>query len=125
MEMLQYPLTIDSVLKYEEELIDSVERQIKLENNPEAKKVLLMLKTLLKGKAVKSFVDLLASRKFSLSSFHKIQEIDDALDELRILHLNLPYPEKRFTIEQGKRFRARRNIMMTLLLGLFGFEWVK
>lgn len=73
---------------------------------------------LLKSRVVSSFVDMLAARKFSLSSLQKIQEIDDTLDELRVMNWDLPYPEKRFLLEQGKTERAKRNMMMTL----FEFE---
>ena len=50
---------------------------------------------------------------------------DDALDELRVMSLNLPYPEEQFAIDQGKTERNKRNIMTVLLFGLFGFELVK
>lgn len=117
--------TFEEVLNYEEELLSTVEKRSSLERNPRAKELLLKLQVLLKGRAVRSFVELLAARKFSLSSLQKIQEIDDALDELRVMNWALPYPEKRFLLEQGKTERAKRNMMMTLLFGLIGFEWVK
>ena len=120
----RYP-TIEDVLQYEEYLLDAVEKQVAAEANPRAEIVLRNLLVLLKGRSIKSFLDLLSKKKFSLSAFKKIQEIDDALDELRVMRLNLPYPEERFAIDQGKIKRNRRDIMTILLLGLFGFEWVK
>ena len=117
----RYP-TIEDVLKYEEFLLGEVERQLEAELNPDVKEILLHLKVLLKGRSVKSFVDLLYIKKFSLSSFQKIQEIDDALDELRILRMNLPYPEEQFAISQSKTGRKRRDVMTILLFGLLGLS---
>lgn len=125
METIQTAPTIDDVLNYEEELLSTVEKQSSIECNPRAKELLLKLQVLLKSRGVRSFVNLLAERKFSLSSLQKIAEIDDTLDELRVMNLDLPYPDKRFLLEQGKTERAKRNMMMTLIFGLFGFEWVK
>ena len=119
-----YP-TIEDVLKFEEELIGFVENQIEKENNPRSKELLLKLQVLLNSRVVQSFVNLLAVRKFSLSSLQKIKEMDDILDELRIMNLNLPYPDIFFLLEQGKEEREKRSLMMTLIFGLMGFEWVK
>ena len=120
----RYP-TIEDLLRYEEFLLNAVEKQVAVEENPRAKAILKTLHLLLKSRAVKSFIDLLSQKKFSLSCFHKIQEIDDALDELRVMNMNLPYPDEQFVIGQGKLDRNRRNVMMTILFGLFGFEWVQ
>ena len=120
----KYP-TIGDVLKYEEYLLDAVEKRVDAEANPGAKIILRRLQVLLKSRSVKSFIDLLSIKKFSLSAFQKIQEIDDALDELRVMRMNLPYPEEQFAISQSKTSRKRRDIMTMLLFGLFGFEWVK
>ena len=120
----RYP-TIEDVLKYEEYLLDAVEKQVNAAVNPRAKVVLRRLQVLLKSRSVKFFIDLLSIKKFSLSYFQKIQELDDALDELRVMQINLPYPEERFIVDQGKAYRSRRNVMTILLFGLFGFEWVK
>ena len=120
----RYP-TIEDVLKYEEYLLDSVEKQVDAEVNPRTKITLRNLQVLLKSRCIKSFIDLLSIKKFSLSSFQKIQKIDDALDELRVMSLNLPYPEEQFILDQGKTERNRKNVMTILLFGLFGFEWVK
>lgn len=119
----RYP-TIEDVLKYEEYLLAAVEKQVDAEANPRARIILRNLQVLLKSRSVKSFIDFLSIKKFSLSSFQKIQEIDDALDELRVMSLNLPYPDEQFAIVQGKADRSKRNIMTILLFGLFGFEWV-
>lgn len=123
-EERKYP-TIEDLLHYEDYLLSVVERQVEAEENPEAKEILLSLQVLLKSHSVKSFIDYLSIRKFSLSAFKKIQEIDDALDKLRVMSLNLPYPEQQFIIDQGKTDRRKRDIMTILLFGLFGFEWVK
>ena len=120
----RYP-TIEDVLKYEEYLLDAVEKQVNAEANPSAKIILRRLQVLLKSRSVKSFIDFLSIKKFSLSSFQKIQEIDDALDELRVMSLNLPYPDKQFIMDQGKAVRNSRNVLTILLFGLFGFEWVQ
>lgn len=120
----RYP-TIEDLLHYEEFLLDAVEKQVAVEENPRTKAILKTLQILLKSRAVKSFIDLLSQKKFSLSSFQKIQEIDDSLDELRVMSFNLPYPEERFIIDQNKTDRSRRNVMTILLFGLFGFELVK
>ena len=120
----RYP-TIEDVLKYEEYLLDAVEKQVNAAVNPRAKVVLRRLQVLLKSRSVKFFIDLLSIKKFSLSYFQKIQELDDALDELRVMQMNLPYPEECFIVDQGKAYRSRRNVMTILLFGLFGFEWVK
>ncbi len=119
----RYP-TIEDLLQYEEFLLSAVEKQVLAEVNPRAKAILHSLQVLLKSRAVKAFIDLLSQKKFSLSSFQKIQEIDDSLDELRVMSFNLPYPEERFIIDQNKTDRNRRNVMTILLFGLFGFEWV-
>ena len=120
----RYP-TIRDVLKYEEYLLDAVEKRVDAEANPDAKRILRRLQVLLKSRSVKSFIDLLSIKKFSLSSFQKIQEIDDALDELRVMSMNLPYPDEQFIIDRGKTERSRRNVLTILLFGLFGFEWVQ
>ena len=120
----RYP-TIEDVLKYEEYLLDSVEKQVDAEENPRTKNTLRNLQVLLKSRCIKSFIDLLSIKKFSLSSFQKIQEIDDALDELRVMSMNLPYPDEQFIIDRGKTERSRRNVLTILLFGLFGFEWVQ
>ena len=120
----RYP-TIGDVLKYEEYLLDAVEKRVDAEANPDAKRILRRLQVLLKSRSVKSFIDLLSIKKFSLSSFQKIQEIDDALDELRVMSMNLPYPDEQFIIDWGKTERSRRNVLTILLFGLFGFEWVQ
>ena len=122
--MIQDIPTLEDVLKYEEDLIGAVEKQVDSAQSPNAKAILLRLQVLLKSRVVRTFVEHLNERKFSLSSMKKIQEIDDALDELRVLELNLPFPEKRFILEQGKKERAGKITMMAILLGLFGFEWV-
>lgn len=116
---------IEEFLKYEEDLLAAVEKQIVVESNPRARVLLDCLQITLKSRAIKTFIDSLSARKFSLSSFHKIQEIDDALDELRILNLNLPYPEERFLIEKGKRERSQKYVLLSLLFGLFGIQWVE
>lgn len=123
--MIQDIPTLEDVLKYEEDLIGAVEKQVDSAQSPNAKAILLRLQVLLKSRVVRTFVEHLNERKFSLSSMKKIQEIDDALDELRVLELNLPFPEKRFILEQGKKERAGKITMMAILLGLFGFEWVE
>ena len=120
----RYP-TIEDVLKYEEYLLDSVEKQVDAEVNPRTKNTLRNLQVLLKSRCIKSFIDLLSIKKFSLSSFQKIQEIDDALDEFRVMSMNLPYPDEQFIIDWGKTERSRRNVLTILLFGLFGFEWVQ
>lgn len=112
-------------MKYEEYLLDSVEKQVDAEVNPRTKNTLRNLQVLLKSRCIKSFIDLLSIKKFSLSSFQKIQEIDDALDELRVMSMNLPYPDEQFIIDRGKTERSRRNVLTILLFGLFGFEWVQ
>ena len=120
----RYP-TIGDVLKYEEYLLDAVEKRVDAEANPDAKRILRRLQVLLKSRSVQSFIDLLSIKKFSLSYFQKIQEIDDALDELRVMSMNLPYPDEQFIIDRGKTERSRRNVLTILLFGLFGFEWVQ
>ena len=95
--------------------MDAVEKQVNAEANPSAKIILRRLQVLLKSRSVKSFIDLLSIKKFSLSSFQKIQEIDDALDELRVMSLNLPYPDKQFIIDRGKSVRNSRNVLTILI----------
>lgn len=116
---------IEDLLKYEEVLLDAVDKQIFVEINPGARILLASLQIALKGRAIKTFIDSLSARKFSLLFFHKIQEKDDALDELRILNLNLPNPEERFLIEKGKKERAQKYVLLLLLFGLFGIQWVE
>ena len=123
--MTQRLITLENVLKYEEELIDAVEKLIDSVQNPDENAILLKLQVLLKSSALRTFVEYLNTKKFSLFSMKKIKEIDDALDELRVEGLLLPYPEKRFILEQGKKERVCRITMMAILLALFGFEWVE
>ena len=125
MQYIQLQPTIDDILRYEETLIDGVEKEFDSNQNPKDKAILLKLQVLLKSRAVKTFVDHLKDRKFSLSSFKKIQEIDDALDELRVMNLQLPYPEYYFVLEQGKANRVHRNTLLALFCALFGYEWVE
>ena len=54
----RYP-TIEDVLKYEEYLLDAVEKQVNAAVNPRAKVVLRRLQVLLKSRSVKFFIDLL------------------------------------------------------------------
>lgn len=111
-------------MKYEEFLVDAVLKQSKIEQDPKAKAVLLNLQILLKSRVIKTFIDYLQINQFCISAFKKVQGIDDALDELRVLKMNLPYPEQYFMIEQGKKERFQKYIMLALLMGLFGFEWI-
>lgn len=123
--MTQRPITLEDVLKYEEELVNAVEELIASDQNPNEKAILLKLQALLKVRAVKTFVDHINIKQFSLSSMKKVQEIDDALDQLRVMNLNLPYPQDYLLLQQGKAERAQRSTLMAILLGLFGFEWVE
>lgn len=122
--MQQNKPTIEEILKYEEFLIDAVLKQSKIEQDPKAKTVLLNLQLLLKSRTIKTFIDYLRIKRFSISAFKKVKEIDDALYELRVLKMNLPYPEQYFMIEQGKRERSQQYTLLALLFGLFGFEWI-
>ena len=123
--MTQNTPTLDDVLRYEEELIDAVEKHINSDNSLNDKDILLKLQVLLKSRSVKTFVDQLGEKKFSLASFKNIQEIDDTLDQLRVKSLNLPYPQEYFLLQQGKDNRAHRNTLIAILLGLMGYEWVE
>lgn len=79
--MQEHP-TIEEILKYEEDLIDAVEHKVSDEDNPEKKAMLLKLEVLIKGRNVNAFVQLLQNHIVSKSILKRIQEIDDALDEL-------------------------------------------
>ena len=118
-----YP-TIDDVLKYVEVLVDAVEKQLAANLDPKTKDILLKLQVLLKTNSVKTFVEQLHNRKFSISSFKKIEEIDDALDELRIMSLQLPYPEECFVLDQEKKKRRMKNVTTAIFCAICGFEWV-
>jgi hypothetical protein len=118
-----YP-TIDDVLKYVEVLVDAVEKQLAANLDPKTKDILLKLQVLLKTNSVKTFVEQLHNRKFSISSFKKIEEIDDALDELRIMSLQLPYPEECIVLDQGKKKRRMKNVTTAIFCAICGFEWV-
>lgn len=118
-----YP-TIDDVLKYVEVLVDAVEKQLAANLDPKTKDILLKLQVLLKTNSVKTFVDQLHNRKFSISSFKKIEEIDDAIDELRIMSLQLPYPEECIVLDQGKKKRRMKNVTTAIFCAICGFEWV-
>lgn len=118
-----YP-TIDDVLKYVEVLVDAVEKQLAANLDPKTKNALLKLQVLLKTDSVKTFVEQLHNRKFSISSFKKIEEIDDALDELRIMSLQLPYPEECIVLDQGKKKRRMKNVTTAIFCAICGFEWV-
>ena len=118
-----YP-TIDDVLKYVEVLVDAVEKQLAANLDPKTKDILLKLQVLLKTNSVKTFVEQLHDRKFSISSFKKIEEIDDALDELRIMNLQLPYLEECIVLDQGKKKRKMKNVTTAIFCAICGFEWV-
>lgn len=118
-----YP-TIDDVLKYVEVLVDAVEKQLAANLDPKTKDILLKLQVLLKTNSVKTFVEQLHNRKFSISSFKKIEEIDDALDELRIMNLQLPYLEECIVLDQGKKKRRMKNVTTAIFCAICGFEWV-
>ncbi|MBQ3751818.1 MAG: hypothetical protein II865_11025 [Bacteroidales bacterium] len=118
-----YP-TIDDVLKYVEVLVDAVEKQLAANLDPKTKDILLKLQVLLKTNSVKTFVEQLHNRKFSISSFKKIEEIDDALDELRIMSLQLPYPEECFVLDQEKKKRRMKNVTTAIFCAICGFNLV-
>lgn len=118
-----YP-KIDDVLKYVEVLIDAVEKQLAANLDPKTKNALLKLQVLLKTDSVKTFVEQLHNREFSISSFKKIEEIDDALDELRIMNLQLPYLEECIVLDQGKKKRRMKNVTTAIFCAICGFEWV-
>ena len=56
METAQKYPTVEDVLKYEDVLIDAVEKQVCAEPNPKSKAILLRLQAILKSRAVKSFI---------------------------------------------------------------------
>ena len=123
--IIQNAPTLEDVLRYEEELIDAVGKHINSDNSLNDKDILLKLQVLLKSRSVKTFVDQLGEKKFSVTSFENIQKIDDILDQLRVKSLNLPYPQEYLLLQQGKDNRASRNTLIAILLGLMGYEWVK
>ena len=123
--IIQNAPTLEDVLRYEEELIDAVGKHINSDNSLNDKDILLKLQVLLKSRSVKTFVDQLGEKKFSVTSFENIQNIDDILDQLRVKSLNLPYPQEYLLLQQGKDNRASRNTLIAILLGLMGYEWVK
>lgn len=57
----RYP-TIEDLLHYEEFLLDAVEKQVAVEENPRARAILKSLQVLLMSRAVKSFIDLLSQK---------------------------------------------------------------
>lgn len=73
--MTQNTPTLDDVLRYEEELIDAVEKHINSDNSLNDKDILLKLQVLLKNRSVKTFVDQLGEKKFSVTSFENIQKL--------------------------------------------------
>lgn len=115
--------TIADFYKYIEFLTNSVENLLIHESNPAAKSVLNKLKLLLKSGAINDLIDGLSCRKVRISACNKVGEIGDALDELYIMRLTLPYPAEQFAIEQKKKENAQRTTLFILILGLFGFGW--
>ena len=115
--------TVEDFLKYVESIIDAVETQLLTENDPSVKSLLLRLKVLLKSNAINKLIDGLSKHRVNIPACKIVGEIGDALDELYILRLKLPYPSEHFAIEQKKRENAQRTALFILILGLFGFEW--
>ena len=119
-----YSCSLNNVKKYLETLRDSVELLLSSGPNPNDLDLLLRLKVMLKSDAVPVFMDNLTCRKLNLPALRKIQEIDDALDELYIRGCKLAYPDESLLIKTRKNERTQRITVLILLLGLLGFEWV-
>lgn len=117
-------ITVDDVLKYVEYLSDCVEKQCDGEHDANTQSILLRLKKLLAANHVKKVIDGLGKHQVNITAFHKIEEIDNLLDELYLKDLHLPYPDEYFLKENRKQERTCRISLLMILLGLFGFEWV-
>lgn len=124
MNTIKNTITIEEFFKYVEALAVEVERQLFCEEDAHKRQMLLRLKSLLAANHCKDVVEGLNRRQVNISAIHKIEEIDDTLDELHISELDLPYPDKYFMKEGKKRMRNQQVTMMILLLGLMGYEWV-
>ena len=123
-QMNKDAITVEDVLKYVEYLSDCVEKQLNEKQDVNTQRILLQLKTLLAANHVKKVIDGLGKHQVNITAFHKIEEIDNLLDEMYLKDMNLPYPNEYFLKESRKQERARRISLLILILGLFGFEWV-
>ena len=100
-------------MNYEEELLSIVEKQSSIEHNPRAKELLLKLQVLQKGRAVRSFVDLLVARKFSLLSLRKIQEIVGTRPAVVTGDFNVTEDDEAYTTMITNDFRMNDAYHMT------------
>ena len=101
-----------------------MERQLAGEGDAHKRQLLLWLKSLLVANHFKEVIEGLNKRQVNIPAIHKIEEIDDLLDELHMTDMDLPYPDKFFLKESRKRVRSQQITMMILLLGVMGYEWV-
>ena len=124
MNTLNNTITIEEFFKYVEFLLGEVERHLSGEGDAHKRQLLLRLKSLLVANHLKDVVEGLKMHQVNIPAIHKIEEIDDTLDELHMAELDLPYPEKYFVKEARKRMRSGQISIMILLFGLMGFELV-
>ena len=115
------PPTLEDFLRYIDNLAASVESLLGTELRPDIKAILLRLKTLLKSKAINKLLDdYISKRTIHIPTLNKVKEIGDALDELHIKKLHLPYPDEQFVIKQKEQENAQRATLFIHISGLCG-----
>lgn len=117
-------ITVEDVFRYLEFIESKVEEQLSVRQDKQTEELLIRLKTLLKENHVRIFIDGLSKHKVVIPACHKIEEIDNSLDELTFRRVGFLSPEEFLVKEERKKNRAHQMTLMILLLGLFGFEWV-
>lgn len=94
--------SLSEIKKYMETLYDSFEKLLSSGQNPNDRDLLLQLRVMLKSDAVPVFIDNLTYHKLNLPAFRKVQEIDDALDELYIRGCKLPIRTNLYLLRQER-----------------------
>lgn len=101
-----------------------VDGLLKDETHLGRRNLLLKVKALVNGTAIPDFVNDLSRGRIRFSVFRKIQEIDDALDEVYVMGLKLTPHQQAVMIQDRKSRRNQAQVMQILLCGLMGCELV-
>ena len=110
---------IINIIEY---ILNCVDGLLKDENNLGRRNLLLKVKALVNGTAIPDFVNDFNRGRFRFSVYRKIQEIDDALDEVYVMGLNLTPAQQAVMIQDRKSRRNQAQVMQILLCGLLGCE---
>ena len=116
--------TYNEIVAYLKLLKEAVD--VGLSKAPQAKsrQHLLRLKMLLGMDSVNRFYNDFVRKRFNISACREIEEMDNIIGELRVMQFNLPEMEAREIVSNVRSENEKRTTLLSLMLGLFGFEWV-